>query len=321
MSSKNFQTLLEETGKREKLFQQVDEVTSEFFTIVSSFNEKEINTIPFEGSWTAAQVAEHVRKSNNGIAQALQMQGKKDERDPGERIHELKNIFLDFEKKFKSPEFIIPAQTNYDKKDLVERLSRSIDRIKKERESTDLSEVIQLSVLGTISKMELLHFVTYHTQRHIHQLKNISKTIKTKTMSTINPYLNFPGTTEQAFNFYRSVFGGEFSALQRFGEGQQIPPSVKDKIMHVSLPVGNGYVLMGTDACEEMGFKLTQGNNVFICIAPDTKEEATRLFNSLSADGKVNMQLQDTFWGAYYGDCTDKFGIHWMINYTYPPKN
>jgi PhnB protein len=134
-------------------------------------------------------------------------------------------------------------------------------------------------------------------------------------MPTINPYLNFAGNTEEAFNFYKSIFGGEFTMLQRFGEGQQIPANVKDKIMHVSLPIGKENILMGTDACEEMGFNLTQGNNFYICISPDSKEEADKLFNSLGEGGKINMPLQDMFWGAYYGDLTDKFGIKWMVNY------
>jgi PhnB protein len=134
-------------------------------------------------------------------------------------------------------------------------------------------------------------------------------------MPTINPYLNFAGNTEEAFNFYKSVFGGEFAMLQRFGEGQQIPGSVKDKIMHVSLPIGKNNILMGTDACEEMGFNVTQGNNFYICISPDSKEEADKLFNSLAEGGKINTPLQDMFWGAYYGDLTDKFGVKWMVNY------
>jgi len=135
---------------------------------------------------------------------------------------------------------------------------------------------------------------------------------------TINPYLNFPGTTEEAFNFYKSVFGGEFSMLQRFGDApgcENVAESDRNKIMHVSLPISDGYVLMATDATESMGFKLNVGNNSYICISPDSKEEATRLFNGLSAGGNIEMPLQDMFWGAYYGSFTDKFGIKWMVNY------
>jgi PhnB protein len=136
-------------------------------------------------------------------------------------------------------------------------------------------------------------------------------------MPSINPYLNFAGNTEAAFNFYKSVLGGEFTMIQRFSDtpqGEQVPPTVRDKIMHVSLPIGNN-ILMGTDACEEMGFNVKQGNNYYICLGPDSREDAEKFFNGLAEGGKVNMPLQDMFWGAYYGDLTDKFGVQWMINY------
>jgi PhnB protein len=144
-------------------------------------------------------------------------------------------------------------------------------------------------------------------------------------MATLNPYLNFPGNTEEAFNFYKSVFGGEFAMIQRYGDtpgpdGKKTPPELQNKLMHVSLPIGKGNILMGTDALEQMGFKLTIGNNFYICISPESKEEADRLFNGLSAGGKVNSPLKDMFWGAYYGDFTDKFGIKWMVNYMHPQK-
>lgn len=134
-------------------------------------------------------------------------------------------------------------------------------------------------------------------------------------MPSINPYLNFPGNTEEAFNFYKSVFGGEFIMLQRFGETPNVPSNLKDKIMHVSLPIGKGNILMGTDSCEEMGFKLTQGNNFFICLDADSREQADKLFNALAEGGKVEAPLQDMFWGAYWGSLKDKFGIQWMLNY------
>ncbi len=137
-------------------------------------------------------------------------------------------------------------------------------------------------------------------------------------MPTINPYLNFPGNTEEAFNFYRSVFGGEFLSLQRFKDtpdAGNLPPGVENQVMHVALPIGTN-ILMGTDAPESMGFSITPGNNHYICISPESRDEATKLFSGLSAGGKVEMELQDMFWGAYYGSLTDKFGIRWMVNYT-----
>lgn len=137
-------------------------------------------------------------------------------------------------------------------------------------------------------------------------------------MAAINPYLNFNGNTEEAFNFYKSVFGGDFLALMRFkdnAECAQMAESDKDRIMHIALPLGNGNVLMGTDALESMGQKLTFGTNFYICLSPESKEEAERLFNGLSSGGKIEMPLQDMFWGAYYGSFADKFGVQWMVNY------
>ncbi|HUI31962.1 MAG TPA: VOC family protein [Candidatus Acidoferrales bacterium] len=142
-------------------------------------------------------------------------------------------------------------------------------------------------------------------------------------MATFNPYLNFKGNTEEAFNFYKSVFGGEFVAIQRFKEtpfGDQVPADAKDKIMHVSLPIGKGNILMGTDALESMGHKLSYGNNFNISIEADSKEEARKLYDKLSIDGKIETPIHDEFWGAYFGMFTDRFGTRWMINYTYPKQ-
>lgn len=137
-------------------------------------------------------------------------------------------------------------------------------------------------------------------------------------MATIQPYLNFLGNTEEAFTFYKSVFGTEFSSFQRFSdtpERDRVAEADRNKIMHVSLPIGNGSVLMGTDALESMGHTLTEGNNFSICIAADSQAEADRLFSGLSSGGKITMPLMDTFWGAYFGMFTDRFGIQWMVSY------
>ena len=143
-------------------------------------------------------------------------------------------------------------------------------------------------------------------------------------MARVNTYLNFPRNTEEAFNFYKSVFGGQFSGggIARF---RDIPPSDgappiaekdKDLVMHVELPIVGGHVLMGTDAPESMGFNVNFGNNVHISLEPDTRAETKKLFDLLSKGGKITMELQDMFWGAYFGSCTDKFGVHWMFNCT-----
>lgn len=140
-------------------------------------------------------------------------------------------------------------------------------------------------------------------------------------MAKVSTYLNFPRNTEEAFNFYKSVFGTEFvGEIQRMGsippqEGQP-PLKEEDKnlVMHVALPILGGHVLMGTDAPESMGFQVHMGNNVYINLEPDTRTEADRLFKALSEGGKVEMPMQDMFWGDYFGSCVDKFGVQWMVN-------
>jgi len=140
-------------------------------------------------------------------------------------------------------------------------------------------------------------------------------------MARTGTYLNFPRNTEEVFNFYKSVFGGEFAGnISRFSDipsGPGMPPLAeedKNLVMHVALPILGGHLLMGTDAPESMGFTVTYGNNIHISLEPDSKEEAQRLFEALSAGGKVTMPLQDMFWGAYYGSCTDKYNVQWMFN-------
>ena len=140
-------------------------------------------------------------------------------------------------------------------------------------------------------------------------------------MARVNTYLNFPGNTEEAFNFYKSVFGGDFiGGIQRFKDippsenSQPVPEDAKNLVMHIALPIMNGHVLMGTDAPKSMGFNVNFGNNVYISLHPDTREETSRLFKALAIGGKVEMELQDMFWGDYYGSLTDKYGVQWMFN-------
>jgi len=143
-------------------------------------------------------------------------------------------------------------------------------------------------------------------------------------MAKLNPYLNFAGTTEEAFNFYRSVFGGDFSSLVRFKDmpmGEtKLSKDDETKIMHIALPIGKDSVLMATDALESMGFKLVQGNDFSIMIQAESKEEADRIFKALSAGGTVEMPIADAPWGDYYGSFKDKFGVGWMVDYIYPKK-
>jgi len=140
-------------------------------------------------------------------------------------------------------------------------------------------------------------------------------------MAQVSTYLNFARNTEEAFNFYKSVFGTDFiGGINRFSqvpaqEGQPpMPEEDKNLVMHVALPILGGHVLMGTDAPDSVGFTLKPGNNVYINLQPDTRAEADRLFAALSAAGSVECPLQEMFWGDYFGSFKDKFGTQWMIN-------
>ncbi|ETZ24642.1 VOC family protein [Pedobacter sp. V48] len=138
-------------------------------------------------------------------------------------------------------------------------------------------------------------------------------------MATTNTYLNFNGDCQAAFNFYKSVFGGEFTYIGRFGEMPEteeykVPQADKSKVMHVSLPIGNS-ILMGSDCGGEWAPSFVQGNNFAVSISANSKDEADRIFNGLSVEGKITMPLANTFWGDYFGMLTDKFGVNWMMSY------
>lgn len=144
-------------------------------------------------------------------------------------------------------------------------------------------------------------------------------------MASINPYLIFNGTCEEAFLFYKSVFGGEFVYIGKFGEmpsnDPNCPPPPADeanRIMHVSLPIGNT-VLMGSDSTSQSG-DVKFGDNFSVSINTESRDEADRLFGGLSSGGKIIMPMESTFWGAYFGMFTDKFGINWMVNFDEDPQ-
>jgi PhnB protein len=137
-------------------------------------------------------------------------------------------------------------------------------------------------------------------------------------MATFNTYLNFNGNTEDAFNFYKSVFGGEFATLMRFKdtpEAGKLSPADQDKIMHVALPLSNGNLLMGTDVVESIGQKLEMGNNMHISIDTSSENEATDLFAKLSDGATIKLPMGKMFWGSHFGMLNDKFGVQWMVSY------
>jgi len=143
-------------------------------------------------------------------------------------------------------------------------------------------------------------------------------------MATINPYLTFDGNCAEAFDFYKSVFGGEFLRKSTFGDmppmpGMEMSESEKKRILHVSLPISKETILMGSDSNPRMG-KVNIGQNISLSIGADSKEEASKIFNALSAGGKITMPIADMFWNAYFGMLEDKYGFTWMVNYDYPKK-
>ena len=139
-------------------------------------------------------------------------------------------------------------------------------------------------------------------------------------MKAVNPYLNFDGNAEEAFEFYRSIFGGEFLGVVRFrhfaNDEMRVPEADLDRIAHIALPLGPNNTLMGTDVLESFGHKLSRGNNFAVQLETDSAAEATRVFDGLAEGGTVEMALQSTEWAEKYGSCADRFGVRWMVNYT-----
>jgi PhnB protein len=138
-------------------------------------------------------------------------------------------------------------------------------------------------------------------------------------MKSVSPYLNFKGNTKEAFDFYKSVFGGEFLAVLRFRDfqdnGMRVAEKDLDKLAHIALPLGPHAMLMGTDVVDGMPSSFAVGTNVYIHLEPDSPEEADRLFTALGSGGSVQMPLQATPWAEKYGCLTDRFGVQWMLNY------
>jgi PhnB protein len=149
-------------------------------------------------------------------------------------------------------------------------------------------------------------------------LEKILSEENNKIMALINPHINFNGNAEEAFAFYKSVFGGEFAKVMRFkdlaSDDFQVAEHEANKIMHIALPIGKN-VLMGNDVPEILGQVNENENRSKISIGTESKEEADKLFNGLSADGQVEMPIADSPWGSYFGMFRDKYGIEWMVDF------
>ena len=141
-------------------------------------------------------------------------------------------------------------------------------------------------------------------------------------MASVSTYLSFPRTCEEAFNFYKSAFRSDFQGdITRMGDtpadpNNPVPEADRNLICNIALPITGGHILMGADACEWMGYPFIEGNNISLTLHPESREETDRLFAALSEGGKVDMPMQDMFWGDYFGTLIDRFGIHWMLNYS-----
>ena len=153
---------------------------SELSNLMEAVKEEKVNSVPFHGSWTAPQLLRHVSKSIKKMAKAIQMEARLAKRDPRERIEELKNVFLDFSKKLTQPDFLIPETQVYEKKSAIDELNKSFSEFRKNAYTANLNEIVEGLPLGPITKLEIIHFVLFHTQRHLHQMKKICEALKKK---------------------------------------------------------------------------------------------------------------------------------------------
>ena len=176
----SIETIMKDELEKEDLLAILEETTSQLMEKVQRFDEVKINMIPFAGSWTAAQVADHITKSNHSIIKAMLLNGTTINRNPRARVEELETVFLDFNTKLKSPEFILPSLDIYEREALVSNLKWSVEKVLEVSRKADLSEMINHRAFGDITKVEILYFVHFHTLRHIHQLDNIYESVEEK---------------------------------------------------------------------------------------------------------------------------------------------
>ena len=170
--------MITETSTKTELLTAIDEAVSQLNALISPLDENQVNSIPYEDSWTAGQLFRHVSKSIGGMAKAMQMEAKPAERDPGEKIAGLKKTFLDFSTKMKSPDFIVPEEGPYKKQAAMQELNKFLELLKENSGAANLNELVEGLPLGPITKLELLHFCLYHTQRHLQQMEKIADILK-----------------------------------------------------------------------------------------------------------------------------------------------
>jgi hypothetical protein len=176
--------MITDASDKNELLIAIEDALSQLLGLMSSLDEGKINIVPYKDSWTAGQLFRHVTKSNNGMSKAMRMESKPAERDAGEKIPELRKTFLDFSHKMKSPEFIVPEEGPYEKQASIEALNKSFEKLKESTNNATLTDMADNLPLGAITKLEVLHFVLYHTQRHLHQMNKICDALKKQITST-----------------------------------------------------------------------------------------------------------------------------------------
>lgn len=166
--------MITQTSTKEEILTAIGEAVSDMGGLMESLDDNQVNTVPFEGSWTAGQLFSHVTKSINGMAGAMLKESAPAERDPGEKIAGLKEAFLNFSTKMKSPDFILPDDGPYQKQVTIEALKQSFELLKENTGKANLNDLLTGLPIGEVTKLELLHFLLYHTQRHLHQMHKIA---------------------------------------------------------------------------------------------------------------------------------------------------
>jgi hypothetical protein len=167
-----------ESSDTDKILSATADAVSGLSDLMAAVDDEKVNAVPYNGSWTAPQLLRHVAKSNNEMAKAVRMEAIPANRNPGERIEELKTVFLDFSKKLTQPDFLIPEEQFYEKQSAIAELNKSFSRFKENALNANLQELVEGLPLGPITKLEIIYFVLYHTQRHLHQMKKICEALK-----------------------------------------------------------------------------------------------------------------------------------------------
>ncbi len=170
--------MTKEVLTKEELFLSIDDAVAHLSRLAASLNEKDINQIPYQDSWTAGQLLRHVTKSTNGMAKAMLTESTPAERDSSEKVHELRKTFLNFSLKMQSPEFIVPENEIYQQKNSIDELNSSFKKLKDNNSVQDMNDLVEGLPFGPTTKIELLHFVLYHTERHLHQMRKICEALK-----------------------------------------------------------------------------------------------------------------------------------------------